>query len=104
MPEDLPPPKAKPRYRFVVAFSTILLLAFASMAIVAAIFPEQGPQARASGDPTGPGNPVPSNAAGHMTTMDTPPAGAVDNTTVNPPSAPAAGAVSGTFQVSQDWN
>lgn len=59
VPEVLPPPKDKPRYRFVLAISAIFLLAFASMAVVAAIFPEKAPQAEASpGDPNA-GNPFP---------------------------------------------
>jgi hypothetical protein len=50
-------PGAKPRYRFVVALGAIVLLAFATMAVVATIFPENAPQASAdpdpfSGDPT----------------------------------------------------
>ncbi len=93
---EQPQPEAKPRHRFVVAFSTIFLLAFASMAVVAAIFPEQGPQAKASGDPTGVGTPFPPIPAGQP--ADT----SLGSTTVIATSG--TGQVSGTFAVSQDWN
>lgn len=39
------PPGAKPRYRFVVALGTIVLIAFAAMLTVAALYPENGPAA-----------------------------------------------------------
>lgn len=110
VPEQSPPPRDKPRYRFVLAFGAIFLLAFASMAIVAAVFPERGPQAQASGDA---GNPFPPIAPAQTITVN-PSSGDVstpgpDNPTVNPPPPAnpptvAAGAVTGAFAVSQDWN
>jgi hypothetical protein len=39
------PPGAKPRYRFVVALGTIVLIAFVAMVTVAALYPENGPAA-----------------------------------------------------------
>jgi hypothetical protein len=48
------PPGAKPRYRFVIALGTIVLIAFAAMVTVAALYPENGP---ANAEPTGPVNP-----------------------------------------------
>jgi hypothetical protein len=53
------PPGAKPRYRFVIALGTIVLLAFSAMVTVAALYPENGP---ASAQPTGPVNPFPNDA------------------------------------------
>jgi hypothetical protein len=41
------PPGAKPRHRFVIALGTIVLLAFGTMAAVAALHPRNGPQAAA---------------------------------------------------------
>jgi hypothetical protein len=38
-------PGAKPRYRFVVALGTIVLIAFVAMVTVAALYPENGPAA-----------------------------------------------------------
>jgi hypothetical protein len=94
-PEEVPPPKEKPRYRFVVAISAIALLAFASMAFVAAVFPQQAPQAEAS--PADPGlvN-IPGSASGPAVTTPSP---------LGPGSAagPPTGFVAGTFVVSQDW-
>ncbi len=55
--EEPPPPKEKPRYRFLVAIAGIALLAFFTMATVAAIFPER-PQASATEQPP-PANPFP---------------------------------------------
>lgn len=43
------PPGAKPRYRFVIALGTIVLIAFAAMVTVAALYPENGP---ANAEPT----------------------------------------------------
>jgi Cellulose binding domain len=96
-PEELPPPKDKPRYRFVIAISAIALLAFASMALVAAVFPQNAPQAEAS--PADPGLVgIPSQFPGSQS-------GAAAPVTSPPPPAtgPATGPVAGTFVVSQDW-
>jgi hypothetical protein len=87
-PEEVPPPKNKPRYRFVVAFSAIFALAFASMGLVAAIFPQRGPQAQAS-----PGNPFPP-----LTDPPTAPPDQSEAAQQGPP-----GPLTGRFQVSQDW-
>ncbi|HLT11151.1 MAG TPA: cellulose binding domain-containing protein [Micromonosporaceae bacterium] len=57
-PEEPPPPKDKPRYRFVVALAGILCLGLLAMAVVNAIFPEQSPQAVAGPDPALDGDPV----------------------------------------------
>jgi hypothetical protein len=80
--EEPPPPKEKPRWRFLVAISGILVLAFVAMAAVAALFPENGPRAVAGSDPTEnpfpnlPGDPGgtvgPSPSAGPGPTVGTP--------------------------------
>jgi hypothetical protein len=63
--EEPPPPKDKPRWRFLVAISGILVLAFIAMAAVAALFPENGPRAAAGPTenpfPHLPGDPVVTN-------------------------------------------
>jgi hypothetical protein len=58
VPEEPPPPKEKPRWRFLVAIGGIAMLAFIAMAAVAALFPENGPRAAAGPDATQ-GNPFP---------------------------------------------
>jgi hypothetical protein len=95
-PEEPPPPKDKPRYRFVLAISAIFLLAFASMAVVAAVFPDKAPQAEASpGDPGAAGNPFPSISSGSPGPVA--PAAPQSSTT-------ATGPFTGRFEVSQDWS
>jgi Cellulose binding domain len=105
VPEELPPPEDKPRYRFVVAISAIFLLAFASMAMVAAVFPQRAPQAQASpDDPAGSGDPFPPIATGQgsptaapLVTIDP-----ANGKATTPPTA-AIGLVAGKFQLSRDW-
>ena len=48
------PPGAKPRYRFVIALGTIVLIAFAAMVTVAALYPENGPAAAQPSEPVNP--------------------------------------------------
>jgi hypothetical protein len=106
VPEESPPPKDKPRYRFVVAVSGIVLLAFASMAMVAAVFPQRAPQAQASPkDLAGSADAFPPIAASQSSPTAAP------LVTTNPasgdattPPAAAMGLVSGKFQLSNDWN
>jgi hypothetical protein len=58
--EEEPPPRDKPRYRFVVAIVGIGALAFIAMVVVNAVFPERSPQAVAGPeDPGTGGNPFP---------------------------------------------
>ena len=81
--EEPPPPKEKPRWRFLVAISGIVVLAFIAMAAVAALFPENGSRAVAGADPTEnpfpqlPGEPLgtvgPSPSVGASPTAGTPP-------------------------------
>jgi hypothetical protein len=66
VPEEPPPPKDKPRYRFLLAIAGIVALAFLAMAIVAAAFPEQSPAAAGPDDETGVANPFPT-----LPTVDT---------------------------------
>jgi hypothetical protein len=86
-PEEPPPPRDKPRYRFVVAISGILLLAFLSMAVVAAVFPETGPQAADGAGGNGAANPFPQVPAGPVT----------------PAGPPATAAITGAYELSQEW-
>jgi hypothetical protein len=71
VPEAPPPPKAKPRYRFLVAIGGIVFLGFVAMAVVAAMFPEVGPVASAGADNTASANPFP-NLPGPSMTAGTP--------------------------------
>jgi hypothetical protein len=107
VPVELAAPEDKPRYRFVVAFSAIVLLAFASMAVVAALFPERAPQARANpGDLAASGNPFPPISAGRAGTVSAPRGRSATATpqATNPASGTTTAPVAGTFQLSQDWN
>lgn len=104
--EEPPPPKDKPRWRFLVAIGGIVVLAFVSMAAVAALFPQRGSQAVAGpetsnpfphlpGDPTGgtspSGGPTPDPG---QTPASTPPRGSASR----PPNAPS-GQLSGAYTV-----
>lgn len=90
--EEPPPPKNKPRYRFPIAIGAIALLAFTSMAIVAAVYPERAPQAATTPvqDPGVPGNPFPELSG-------------IPNITSGPLPPPAVAAVAGAYQLTQDW-
>jgi hypothetical protein len=123
-PDELPAPKDKPRYRLVLAIGGIFLLAFVSMAVVAAVFPERGlrasaaPKAPADGDPAG--KPFPSISAGPA--VGTPPSSAPLTTvparppartaagrpastkTTAPPAGPTpTGPVAGSYKLATDW-
>jgi hypothetical protein len=52
------PSQLKPQYRFLLAISGILLLAFTTLAVAASLFP-QSPQASAGATPTDEGNAYP---------------------------------------------
>jgi hypothetical protein len=71
--EEPPPPKDKPRWRFLVAIGGIIVLAFIAMAAVAALFPENGPRAVAGADPTE--NPFPQLPGGPVGTVGPSPSG-----------------------------
>lgn len=113
-PEEPPPPKDKPRYRFLVAISGILALAFAAMAVVNAVFPEKSPQAVAGPDPGQGANPFPEvpGPPGGMPSATPDPAvtappsappttGPPPGTTAQPPPNPPSGLVSGAYSVPQ---
>jgi hypothetical protein len=80
--EEQPPPKEKPRWRFLVAISGIIVLAFVAMAAVAALFPENGPRAVAGSDPTE--NPFPQLPGGPVVTV-----GPTQSPGASPSTAPA---------------
>jgi hypothetical protein len=100
-----------------VAIGAILLLAFASMAIVAAIFPEDGPQASATTpqNPAAAGNPFPQLPVDPSVTVGATPAGPTSTTpvgirgtaapvpTTKRPSTPA-GTIAGAFQLTRDYD
>ena len=115
--EEEPPPRDKPRYRFLVAISGIVLLAFVAMVVVNAIFPEQGPQAVAGPEDPGTGGnpfpavpgdpgltPPPTDATPGATTAPsgppTPPR--TTSATSNPP-APPSGPVSGAYSAEEPY-
>jgi hypothetical protein len=83
--EEPPPPKDKPRWRFLVAISGILVLAFIAMALVAALFPQHGPQAVAGPETTQPPFPPIQGGPDQNPTSTGPPA------TSTPPSRGATG-------------
>lgn len=80
-----PAPVPKPRYRFLIAFLGIFALGFATLAIVANVFPHQAPPAEAGEGTPFPGAPRPG-----------PTGGGPD------PTAPD-GQVLGTYAVAQSW-
>lgn len=82
--EAPPPPKDKPRYRFLVAISGILVLAFVTMAAVAALFPENGSRAVAGPDGSQ-ANPFPQLPGDPAATS-----GATPTTGGQPPGVPAS--------------
>jgi hypothetical protein len=90
--EEPPPPENKPGYRFPLAIGAIVLLACASMAIVAAVFPERTPRAAA----TTPENPAAGNPFPQLPGEPT--------ITSEPASTGPSAAVSGTFQLSRDYD
>lgn len=104
--EEPPPPKDKPRWRFLVAISGILVLAFIAMAAVAALFPQHGPQAVA-GPETTPPNPLPPTqvetggppSGGAPSTSAPPTRGATQPSTTRTPNPPPAGQLSGAYSV-----
>jgi hypothetical protein len=105
VPEEPPPTKAKPRYRFLVALGGIVFLGFIAMAVVAAIFPDAGPVARAGADNTTAANPFP-NVPGNPTTQGPSPVvtgsiGGPPPVTKSPTKPPAApkGNVTGVYSV-----
>src|SRR5215204_622151 len=59
VPEQPPPPKDKQRYRFLVAIAGIVTLAFITMAIVAAMFPENAPAVAGPDGAAASANPFP---------------------------------------------
>lgn len=122
-PEEPPPPKNKPGYRFFVAILGIALLAFISMAVVAALFPENGSRAVAGQDgnaasPAYPGIPpntpgAPPEAVQPSVSTSAPPTTAATSRppTSRPPRTPAGatpsnqptGRVLGTYGVRDEW-
>jgi hypothetical protein len=116
--EEEPPPRDKPRYRFVVAISGIVMLAFVAMVVVNLIFPEQSPQAAAGPEEPGAGgNPFPAvpgdpgltppptdPALGATTppatTTPTPPS--TTTATTNPPTQPS-GPVAGAYSAEEPY-
>jgi hypothetical protein len=117
--EEPPPPKDKPRWRFLVAISGILVLAFIAMAAVAALFPETGP--RAAANPTEnpfphlPGDPVATNGPGPSATASVGPSAAPPPTrpgstrtprVTGSPNPPPSGQLSGVYSLlpGRVWN
>jgi hypothetical protein len=108
--EEPPPPKDKPRYRFLVAISGIIVLACAAMAVVNWVFPEKGPQATAGPDTTVDGNPFPVVPGDPGWTADpsvspttAPDATSPGSTPTAPPPAVAPGAVTGAYAVQSTY-
>ena len=116
--EEEPPPRDKPRYRFLVAISGIVLLAFVAMVVVNAVFPERAPQAAAGQEEPGTGgNPFPAvpgdpgltppptidpGATGAPpSTAATPPQ--TSTTAANPPPPQPSGPVSGVYTAQEPY-
>jgi hypothetical protein len=114
--EEPPPPKEKPRWRFLVAIGGILVLAFVAMAAVAALFPENGSRAVAGADPTEnpfphlPGDPAvtagPSPSAGPSPNAGTPPTRGADTRPPRSSTASPSGPLSGVYTLlpGRVWN
>jgi hypothetical protein len=111
-PEAPPPPKDKPRYRFLVAIGGIAALALLTMAIVAAVFPEQRPPEAAAGTgepfPSGGGTTAtgaPSSASPPVPSPLPAPSDKPSSTTAPPVvGPPPTGPVAGVFAVVQTWD
>ena len=108
VPDEPPPPKAKPPYRFLLAMAGIVVLAIVAMALVAALYPERGPAVADSGQRPVPGAPPPpptqtppvavTSAPGQPPPTQTQPAGQPPPpTTATTP--PAPGTVTGGYAV-----